>query len=76
MVRLRLDLMVFFNLSNSMILKKNGESHIVLSAFVKVTESYNHRITESQNCRGWKVAPEITKSSPPAKQAPYSRLHR
>jgi len=34
------------------------------------------RITESQNCRGWKGPPEIIESNSFAKQAPYSRLHR
>ena len=33
-------------------------------------------LTESQNYRGWKGPPEIMESNPPAKQAPYSRLHK
>jgi len=33
-------------------------------------------VTESQNSRGWMGPLEIIKSKPPAKQAPYSRLHR
>lgn len=31
------------------------------------------QITASQNCRGWKGAPEIMESNPAAKAAPYSR---
>ena len=37
------------------------------------TESQHHRITESQNCRGWKGPQEIIKSNSPAKQSPYNR---
>jgi len=31
---------------------------------------------ESQNCRDWRGSPELIETNPPAKQAPYSRLHR
>ena len=34
------------------------------------------RITESQNCRGWKGPLEIIESNLLLKQVPYSRLHR
>lgn len=32
-----------------------------------VATSQNHRITESQNCRGWKGPLEIIETNPPAK---------
>ena len=36
----------------------------------KGRETQTHRITESQNCRGWKGPPEIIESNPAAKQPP------
>ena len=42
----------------------------------KGRETQTHRITESQNCRGWKGPQEIIKSNPLLKQVPYNGLHR
>lgn len=45
-------------------------------ARVTLSSGEKHRITESQNRRGWKESLEIIQSNPPAQQAPYSKLYR